>query len=175
MLLMLLLLRRGLRSLRRPRGRGRFQLPSLRHVMQIQARAREVRRMVQQATDIVHKERIKQVRDLLLVRKIERSFKGNPCEGQLSRKRSLHTQRHTYHTPFRCIGPIFTTWRIFSLFKIPSRRPRVIPATFRSLVPLIMWLSTLGQHEPTQFPAKESEVLNIPSLRATQTPFASTW
>mgnify|MGYP006976744676 CR=1 FL=1 len=46
-----------------------------------------------------------------------------------------------YQTPLRCIGPILTTWRIFSLFRMPSRRPRVIPATFRSLVPLIMWLS----------------------------------
>ena len=43
-----------------------------------------------------------------------------------------------YHTPLRCIGPIFTTCRNFSLFKIPSRRPLVIPATLRSLVPLII-------------------------------------
>ncbi len=47
----------------------------------------------------------------------------------------------TYHTPFKCIGPIFTTCRVFSLFRIPSRRPRVMPATFNNFVPLIMWLS----------------------------------
>lgn len=47
----------------------------------------------------------------------------------------------SYQTPFKCIGPILTTWRIFSLFKIPSRRPRVIPATFNNFVPLIIWLS----------------------------------
>jgi len=46
-----------------------------------------------------------------------------------------------YHTPLRCIGPILTTWRTFSLFRIPSRRPRVMPATLSSLVPLIIWLS----------------------------------
>lgn len=47
----------------------------------------------------------------------------------------------TYQTPFKCMGPILTTCRTFSLFKIPSRRPRVMPATFNSFVPLIMWLS----------------------------------
>jgi hypothetical protein len=46
-----------------------------------------------------------------------------------------------YQTPLRCIGPILTTCLVFSLFRIPSLRPRVIPATFSSLVPLIMWLS----------------------------------
>jgi hypothetical protein len=44
----------------------------------------------------------------------------------------------TYQTPFRCIGPILTTWRTFSLFNIPSLRPLVMPATFSSFVPLIM-------------------------------------
>jgi hypothetical protein len=53
--------------------------------------------------------------------------------------------RETYQTPLRCMGPILTTWRVFSLFSMPSRRPRVIPATFRSLVPLIMWLSSRSQ------------------------------
>lgn len=47
----------------------------------------------------------------------------------------------SYQTPFKCIGPILTTCRVFSLFKMPSRRPRVMPATLSSLVPLIMWLS----------------------------------
>lgn len=47
----------------------------------------------------------------------------------------------TYHTPLRCIGPIFTTCRFFSLLRMPSRRPRVIPATLRSFVPLMKWLS----------------------------------
>lgn len=48
------------------------------------------------------------------------------------------SRAHSYHTPLRCIGPIFTTCRNFSLFKIPSRRPLVMPATLRSLVPLII-------------------------------------
>ena len=47
----------------------------------------------------------------------------------------------TYQTPLRCMGPILMTWRSFSLFKIPSRRPLVMPATFKSLVPLTIWLS----------------------------------
>ena len=51
---------------------------------------------------------------------------------------------NTHQTPFRCIGPIFTTCLIFSLLRMPSLRPRVMPATFKSLVPLIMWLSGLG-------------------------------
>lgn len=88
----------------------------------------------------------------------------------------------------RCIGPILTTWRIFSLFKMPSRRPRVMPATFNNLVPLIMALSIgeTSQHvhnkrtsknladlcEPGENP-KESSFL--PSRRATQIPLASTW
>lgn len=44
-----------------------------------------------------------------------------------------------------------TTWRSFSLLRIPSRRPRVIPATFSSFVPLIMWLSgcSVSQWCPT--------------------------
>ena len=65
----------------------------------------------------------------------------------------MHTS-NAYQTPLRCIGPILTTCRVFSLLRIPSRRPRVIPATLRSLVPLMKWLS---------------------SRLATQTPFASTW
>jgi hypothetical protein len=59
-----------------------------------------------------------------------------------------------YHIPLRCIGPILTTFPAFSDFNIPSRHPRVMPATLSSFVPLIMWLS---------------------SLLATQTPLASTW
>ena len=50
-------------------------------------------------------------------------------------------EKLSYQTPLRCIGPILTTCRIFSLLRIPSRRPRVMPATLSSLVPLIMWLS----------------------------------
>jgi len=42
-----------------------------------------------------------------------------------------------YQTPFKCIGPILTTCLVFSDLRIPSRRPRVMPATFRSFVPLI--------------------------------------
>jgi hypothetical protein len=39
------------------------------------------------------------------------------------------------------MGPILTTCRVFSLLRMPSRRPRVMPATLSSFVPLIMWLS----------------------------------
>lgn len=38
-----------------------------------------------------------------------------------------------------------TTCLIFSLFRMPSRRPLVIPATFNNFVPLIMWLSANHQ------------------------------
>lgn len=55
----------------------------------------------------------------------------------------IQFDQETYHTPFKCMGPIFTTWRIFSLFRMPSRRPLVIPATLSSFVPLIMELSAL--------------------------------
>ena len=48
------------------------------------------------------------------------------------------------------MGPILTTWRTFSLFRMPSRRPRVIPATFNSLVPLIMWLSATSVSHPAR-------------------------
>lgn len=54
----------------------------------------------------------------------------------------------THQTPLRCIGPILTTCRIFSLLRIPSRRPRVMPATFKSFVPFIIWLSAFqGQQQ----------------------------
>lgn len=59
----------------------------------------------------------------------------------VSHRPFAYWSKDTYHTPFRCMGPIFTTWRTFSLLRIPSLLPRVMPATLRSLVPLIMWLS----------------------------------
>lgn len=59
-----------------------------------------------------------------------------PSDGRDFKKKS-----ETYQTPLRCMGPIFTTCRTFSLLRMPSRRPRVMPATFNSLVPLIIWLS----------------------------------
>lgn len=83
----------------------------------------------------------------------------------------LSVQGHkTYQTPFRCIGPIFTTWRSFSLFRIPSRRPRVIPATLSSLVPLIMWLSikcmlgkwnSLAYHDQLTFSSRHANSLRF--------------
>lgn len=68
-------------------------------------------------------------------------------------------RENSYHTPFKCIGPILTTWRIFSLLRIPSRRPRVIPATLSSLVPLIIWLSVccfISECEPNPLEYGES-------------------
>lgn len=61
-----------------------------------------------------------------------------------SQRGSSGAGNRTYHTPFRCIGPILTTLRTFSLLRMPSRRPLVIPATLSSLVPLIMWLSEMS-------------------------------
>ena len=62
------------------------------------------------------------------------------CENQQFDSIFGHTA-FSYQTPLRCIGPIFTTCRVFSDFRMPSRRPRVIPATLSNLVPLIKWLS----------------------------------
>lgn len=77
------------------------------------------------------------------------------------------------------MGPILTTWRTFSLFKMPSRRPRVIPATFNSLVPLIMWLSAtsvshqaLLLHSEALKPTFTSSDADASSLNLeTETPF----
>ncbi len=97
--------------------------------------------VVEQCADIVHKQRVKQLRDLFFIRKIQCTFERDPAAASAP---STPDAKHvTYQTPLRCIGPILTTCRIFSLFKMPSRRPRVIPATLRSLVPLIMWLSVI--------------------------------
>lgn len=102
--------------------------------------------MVEQSTNVVHKQWIQKLGDFLLIRKVQCAVKRYPAGPRVSlnegRKKYIpHKGTATYHTPLRCIGPIFTTCRTFSLFKIPSRLPRVIPATFNSLVPLIMWLS----------------------------------
>lgn len=71
-----------------------------------------------------------------------------------SRAENSSARSYGIHTPLRYIVPILTTCRTFSLFNIPSRLPRVIPATLSSFVPFIMLLS---------------------SRRATQIPRASTW
>lgn len=79
-----------------------------------------------------------------------------------------------YHTPFKCIGPILTTFFCFSLFKIPSLRPRVMPTTLSNLVPFIMWLSvslvlaSLGEY------ILVGQHMDLPSRLATQVPFTST-
>lgn len=99
---------------------------------------RLVRGVIEQCSNIVDEERVELLRDLLLV-----------CEFKCSLKRDPESVRgvarcdlvFAYHTPLRCIGPILTTCLVFSLFNMPSRRPRVMPATLRSFVPLIMWLS----------------------------------
>lgn len=73
----------------------------------------------------------------------------------------------------RCIGPILTTCRTFSLFRIPSLLPRVIPATLRSFVPFIMWLS--ANQTVSLLNSNVYIVGFLPSRRATQIPLASTW
>lgn len=77
------------------------------------------------------------------------------------KKKKKTGREETYQTPFKCMGPILTTWRIFSLFKIPSRRPRVIPATLSSLVPLIIWLSLLVSINELQGWGGEEEKLTL--------------
>ena len=112
-----------------------------------------VSRVVEQGSDVVDEERVKQLCNSLFVREIQRAVEGYPVI-VVSPAQKMVLSRETHQTPFKCIGPIFTTCLVFSLLRIPSRRPRVMPATFNSFVPLIMWLS---------------------SLLATQTPLASTW
>jgi len=117
------------------------------------ALARWVRWMIEQGTNVVHEQWVEQLGDLLLVCEVQRTIEWYPTT-VLAQRHSSSVGVPPYQTPLRCIGPILTTCLVFSLFKIPSRRPRVIPATFSSLVPLIMWLS---------------------SRLATQTLLASTW
>lgn len=101
-----------------------------------------VGRVIEQSANIVHEQGIQKLRDLLLVRKVEGTVKRNPAACVSSHPSGKGRVRvYAYQTPLRCMGPILTTWRSFSLFKMPSRRPRVMPATFSNFVPLIMWLS----------------------------------
>lgn len=100
---------------------------------------RLIRGVIEQSPNIVDKERIQLLCNLLLVGKLQGTFEWYPGFVSITVVEQGNTTTH--HTPLRCIGPILTTCRVFSLFKIPSRRPRVIPATLRSFVPLIMWLS----------------------------------
>jgi hypothetical protein len=99
---------------------------------------RLVRGVIEQSPDVVYEKRVKLFSDLLFVCEFECTLKRNPADCQFCRERA---EISTYQTPFRCIGPILTTCRVFSLFRMPSRRPRVMPATLSSFVPLIMWLS----------------------------------
>ena len=98
----------------------------------------------------MNKERVEHLCDLLLVRKFERTIIRDPtvCLSIAFSTFQSGQVVETYQTPFRCMGPILTTCRTFSLFRIPSRRPLVMPATFSNLVPLIMWLSA---HRLCQF------------------------
>lgn len=89
--------------------------------------------------NIVHKEWIKHVRDFRFVCKIKRAIQRYPNLSQLGTVVEAHVSY--YQTPLRCLGPVFTICFVFSLVRISSHRPPVIPATFRSLVPLIMWSS----------------------------------
>ena len=106
------------------------------------------------AANVVHKQRVEQICNFFLVRELESALVGNPAPVSTRSVNRDRLTEYTYQTPFRCIGPIFTTLRFFSLLRIPSRLPLVMPATLSSLVPLMVWLS---------------------SRRATQIPFASTW
>ena len=94
--------------------------------------------VAEHGANVVHKERIQQLGNLLLVGKVERPLVRDPAAIKVSRVRRGGENAPTYQTPLRCMGPILTTWRTFSLLRMPSRRPRVMPATFSSLVPLIM-------------------------------------
>jgi hypothetical protein len=113
--------------------------------------------VVEKSTDVVDEEGIQQIRDLLPIGKVKRTLERNPVDsvsttslrggppimnvqGWLLRPWSLMMSK-TYQTPFRCMGPILTTCLTFSLLRIPSRRPRVIPATLSNFVPLMKWLS----------------------------------
>lgn len=103
--------------------------------------------MVEQTPNGVNEEWVELISDLLLVGKVESTLKRYPTDVSIwgrEERNVLNTgsqKESTYQTPFRCMGPIFTTCRIFSLLRMPSLLPLVIPATFSSFVPLIMWLS----------------------------------
>lgn len=105
-------------------------------------------RVIEQVVDVVHEKRVQQLCNFFLVGKVEGTLERNPkiesaafLETFRCAKKERRGKKRTHQTPFRCIGPIFTTCLVFSLLRIPSRRPRVIPATFSSFVPFIMWLS----------------------------------
>jgi hypothetical protein len=99
---------------------------------------RLVRGMIEQSSNVVNEERVQLLGDLFFVGKLQCSLKRNPSTRQFCQ---LREDDGSYQTPLRCIGPILTTCRVFSLLRMPSLRPRVMPATFSNFVPLIMWLS----------------------------------
>lgn len=87
--------------------------------------------------------------------------------GILASQRGTHKPGWSYQTPLRCIGPILTTFRSFSLLRIPSRRPLVIPTTFSNFVPLILWLSTMSakirkRHVNPAYPLCEQRIRRVP-------------
>ena len=96
--------------------------------------------VVEESPDVVDEEGVEERGYVFFVGEFEGSLEGDPDGVLVGAMRGM---MWTYQTPFRCIGPILTTCFCFSLLRIPSRRPRVIPATFRSLVPLIIWLSVV--------------------------------
>ncbi len=95
--------------------------------------------MIEQCADVMHEEWVEHFSYLFLVGEVQCTFEWYPDFRLAVSKQSKRKQ--PYQTPLRCIGPIFTTCRSFSLLRIPSLRPRVIPATLRSFVPLMKWLS----------------------------------
>ena len=113
--------------------------PSLLRFLHHHVRSRLVCRVEQQVGDWLDKQGVQKVCDFFLVGKLESAFKRDPTRISSVQK---HNSEITHQTPFKCIGPILTTLRTFSLLRIPSLRPRVMPATLSSLVPLIIRLST---------------------------------
>lgn len=76
--------------------------------------------------------------DPLLVGIVQGSLVGDPMpDVSIVSLLMSCTAKGAYQTPLTCIGPILTTCRTFSFFKMASLRPLSIPATLNSLVPLI--------------------------------------
>lgn len=128
--------------------------------------------MIKQSTNVVHEQGVKKLSNFLLVGKVQSPLEWNPVVMLVSQNQVAFGCVSTYQTPFKCMGPILTTWRTFSLFSMPSRLPLVMPATLSNFVPLIMWLSAATISLGLSY---QQSYQSSPSLLATQIPRASTW